>query len=389
VALLFSLLPVVALAGQSAFVRWEAAQGDFASWQRSGVALDVDGALVLHAPTAQLGTDPYAPGGYNGGNFYNGGSFLVGEALSPALSNAFGFWEAIPSWEAETPAGTWVETQVRVQVSGVWTKWYNLGVWAQDGTTVRRHSAGSQADTQGQVMIDTLRITAKRAATAFQLKVRLFSADGVAVPRVRGSAITVSTLAERSPAIYPGNPAYWGQVLAVPSCSQMVYPDGGEVWCSPTSVSMVLKYWAGDTSACEPRVRATVSGVYDWTYRGHGNWPFNTAHAATQGLQAHVTRFTRLSQLEPWIAAGVPVVISVAWDKGQLTGAPISSTAGHLMLLVGFDASGNPVVNDPAASSDASVRRTYFRSELEPLWLSSSAGTAYLIYPAGWPVPAL
>ena len=31
----------------------------------------------------------------------------------------------------------------------------------------------------------------------------------------------------------------WNQVLAVPECSQMVYPDGGQVWCSPTSTSMV------------------------------------------------------------------------------------------------------------------------------------------------------
>ena len=68
----------------------------------------------------------------------------------------------------------------------------------------------------------------------------------------------------------------------------MVYPDGGEVWCSPTSTSMVLAYWAGDTGPCEPRVRAAVEGVYDWVYDGHGNWPFNTAYAATAGPGGHV-----------------------------------------------------------------------------------------------------
>jgi hypothetical protein len=170
----------------------------------------------------------------------------------------------------------------------------------------------------------------------------------------------------------------------------MVYPDGGEVWCSPTSTTMVLRYWAGDTSGvCEPYVRASVSGVYDWYYGGHGNWPFNTAYAASQGLQAHVARFTSFAQLEPWISAGVPAILSVAWGRGELTGAPISSTAGHLIVLVGFDAAGNPVVNDPAGPSNTTVRRTYYRSELEPLWLSASAGTAYLIYPQGWTVPSL
>ena len=387
-----ALTPAAALAGQSGFVRWQAARGDFSSWQRTGVALAADGSLQLNPSTAVAGTDPYAPGTYNGGNFYNGGSFRVGEALSPIMSAGFSFREAIASWEAETPTGTWIETQLRAQVGGVWTKWYNLGVWAADTSTVRRHSVASQGDTNGYVGIDTLVISNKKAAgTTYQVKVRLFSADGVAVPRVRASAVTVSTSPESSPAIFPGSSAHWNQVLAVPECSQMVYPDGGNVWCSPTSVAMVLRYWAGDTAlgACETHVRTALGGVYDYTFRAYGNWPYNTAYATTKGHQAHVTRFTRLSQLEPWISAGVPVVLSIAWSKGQLTGASIESTAGHLLVLVGFDAAGNPIINDPAAPNDAAVQRTYLRSEFEPLWLSASAGTAYLIYPAGWPVPAL
>ncbi|WP_309890005.1 C39 family peptidase [Archangium sp.] len=387
-----ALTPAAALAGQSGFVRWQAARGDFSSWQRTGVALAADGSLQLNPSTAVAGTDPYAPGTYNGGNFYNGGGFRVGEALSPIMSAGFSFREAIASWEAETPTGTWIETQIRAQVGGVWTKWYNLGVWAGDTSTVRRHSVAAQGDTNGYVGVDTLVISNKKAAgTTYQVKVRLFSADGVAVPSVRASAVTVSTSPETSPAIFPGSSAHWNQVLAVPECSQMVYPDGGNVWCSPTSVAMVLRYWAGDTAlgACETHVRTALGGVYDYTFKAYGNWPYNTAYATTKGHQAHVTRFTRLSQLEPWISAGVPVVLSIAWSRGQLTNASIESTAGHLLVLVGFDAAGNPIINDPAAANDAAVQRTYLRSEFEPLWLSASAGTAYLIYPAGWPVPAL
>jgi hypothetical protein len=387
-----ALTPAAALAGQSGFVRWQAARGDFSSWQRSGVALAADGSLQFNAQTAVAGTDPYAPGTYNGGNFYNGGSFRVGEALSPIMSAGFGFREAIASWEAETPTGTWIETQIRAQVGGVWTKWYNLGVWAADTSTVRRHSVASQGDTNGYVGVDTLVVTNKKAAaTAYQLKVRLFSADGVAIARVRASAVTTSTSPESSPAGSVGNPAHWNQVLAVPECSQMVYPDGGNVWCSPTSVAMVLRYWAGDTAlgACETHVRTALGGVYDYTFRAYGNWPYNTAYATTKGHLAHVTRFTSLAQLEPWISAGVPAVLSIAWSRGQLTGASIESTAGHLLVLVGFDAAGNPIINDPAAPNDAAVQRTYLRSEFEPLWLSASAGTAYLIYPAGQAVPAL
>ncbi|MFL5732761.1 MAG: C39 family peptidase, partial [Chloroflexia bacterium] len=90
---------------------------------------------------------------------------------------------------------------------------------------------------------------------------------------------------------------------------------------------------------------------------------------------------------EEWIASGVPVIISVAWGRNQLTGAPIPTSAGHLEVLAGFDARGNPIINDPAAPTNAAVQRTYLRAELEKLWLQSSGGTAYLIYPMGRAVP--
>ena len=73
----------------------------------------------------------------------------------------------------------------------------------------------------------------------------------------------------------------------------------------------------------------------------------------------------------------------------QLSGAPIASSSGHLLVLAGFDAQGNPMVNDPAAPSDQSVQRTYRRAQFERLWLARSGGTAYVIYPEGRSVPDL
>ncbi len=102
-----------------------------------------------------------------------------------------------------------------------------------------------------------------------------------------------------------------------------------------------------------------------------------------------MARFESMADAEPWIAAGVPLVISYYWHEGDLTGAPIPSSDGHLAVLVGFDAAGNPIVNDPAAAADEQVQRTYLRDELEHLWVKKSGGTAYLIYPAGHPVPQI
>ena len=106
--------------------------------------------------------------------------------------------------------------------------------------------------------------------------------------------------------------AAWGTVLDVPERSQMVYPNGGPVWCSPTSTSMVMAYWSerlGEPALNRP-VPEVAAAVYDVVYRGNGNWPFNTAYAGRDGLVAYVSRMSTLGQVERWIEAGVPVVAS-------------------------------------------------------------------------------
>jgi hypothetical protein len=369
--------------------RWQAA-GGFEVWEQgAGTARTADGRLALDPASAQAGTD--AAGAYHGKNFYNGGAYVFGEVTSPLTPAGFGITRAVPSWDADTPPGSWVEVSLRAQLpGGRLTKWYSAGVWAADGSTVARHSVKGQDDGDADLATDTLVIgDGKPAAEALQMKVRLMTARPDAVPSLRLAAVAVSSTppkrAAQAPPAAGGDPARWGKVLEVPACTQS-YPDGDSGWCSPTAISMIVAYWDKDSGPCEPKVRAAVGGVYDWVYEGHGNWPFNTAYAAARGLEAYVTRFRSLADAEPWIAAGVPVGLSYAWEPGMLSGAPVSRSAGHLGVLVGFDGQGDPVVNDPAGKGDG-VRRTYRRAELENVWLGHSGGTAYLAYPPGWSTP--
>lgn len=71
---------------------------------------------------------------------------------------------------------------------------------------------------------------------------------------------------------------------------------------------------------------------------------------------------------------------------GELDGAPISSTAGHLLVIVGFREDGGVVV-DPAARNDRGVRRTYDRGQFEDVWLPASDGMVYVITDADHPLP--
>lgn len=340
---------------------WRAAADGLAAWRGEGTAVDAAGRLRLDTGRR------------------------AGEALSPVVRTGFGTREAIPSWNASTPVGTWLEVALRARVGSRWTRWYELGSWSSRDAE-KRHSVAGQRDARGHVATDTLVLA--MAADAFQLTLRLRSSRAAATPSVRLAALAFSEWPSRPRTLVDGDRALWGTTLDVPEFSQMVYPDGGEAWCSPTSVAMVLAYWQRSSGAAEPLVRKAVRGTYDRVYRGHGNWSFNAAFAAAQGLEAQVARFPSLREVERWVASGVPVVVSYAWTHGQLEGARGTSN-GHLAVVVGFDRSGNPIVNDPAAPRDADVRRTYRRSQLERLWLTHSGGTVYLIHPPRHAVPPL
>jgi hypothetical protein len=68
--------------------------------------------------------------------------------------------------------------------------------------------------------------------------------------------------------------------------------------------------------------------------------------------------------------------VSIRFSRGELAGAPISASAGHLVVLAGLTAEGDPIVMDPAAAADSSVLRTYDRALFERAWLGGSGGMA-------------
>ena len=69
----------------------------------------------------------------------------------------------------------------------------------------------------------------------------------------------------------------------------------------------------GSTLPVDAQVDFTARNVFDYTYDGAGNWPFNTAYAATRAdLRGFVTRLRSLTEAEAFIAAGIPLVVSVS-----------------------------------------------------------------------------
>ena len=379
----------------------------------SGTVLS-GGSLVL-APTGLSGPfdyiDPFA--NYSGDGADGSGGYDYGTWTSGVTKLSFPYNELVASWNASTPAGTWVEVEMRPQLQdGHWAKWYILGRWASGDSDFHRTSVGGQGDADGFVAVDTF-FTKDHLAVAYQLRLTLFRRAGTtATPSVSRLSAVAANLTKQKGS-FPSATTMNGTTidLDVPLYSQEIhhgeYPqfdNGGEAWCSPTSTSMVVGYWdklfplAGhapsedETSWVgypDPWVDFTARYVYDYRYNGAGNWPFNTAYAASRGLVGDVTQLHNLLEAEPFIKAGIPLVASVAWSSNKLTGG-IKSTNGHLSVIVGFTADGKQViVNDPASDTNGEVKHFYDREEYERAWIPASGGIVYVIRPAGWLTPPL
>ena len=158
--------------------------------------------------------------------------------------------------------------------------------------------------------------------------------------------------------------------VAASALSQRALPSPlRESACGPTATAMALGLETTEAlAAFAAQARHPPSGLY-------GAWPQNLWAAARHGRLAGLELATDWQVAERALAAGTPVVASIRFAAGELKGAPVPATGGHLVLLRGIE--GNEViVNDPAAPPDA-VERRYSAAEFAAAWLRWR-GAAYV-----------
>jgi hypothetical protein len=159
--------------------------------------------------------------------------------------------------------------------------------------------------------------------------------------------------------------------LDVPERSQYVDAFPAERgWCAPAATAMLIA-----TCGIEAAVPEVAAGVFDAAYNGTGNWAFAVAYAGACGLAGAAAYLRDLVNLERLIAAGLPAAVSIAWEDGALPGAPLERSAGHIVVVRGFDARGDVIVNDPAQPA---VRHVYPRAAFARAWLGHG-GVALLV----------
>ena len=274
------------------------------------------------------------------------------------------FSSLILSVNYHTATNGWLLTEVQVLVGGVWSKFFKLAFYS-----VRlNHSFDPQEDADASLAVDELLL--KRSARAYRFRLTLHG--DMEVSRIfvcLGEAS--SGCPENFAALPPGR-----KEIAVRPFSQMCLPVAAEQkvrLCSPTSLAMALNVLGIRTDPVQ-----VASAVYDDRAHIYGNWTLNTAYASRLGCEALVTRFTRLEQLENFLTEKSLVAASMAYEKGELSGAAVVQTPGHLVLLCGWE-NGKIRVADPAAGTDKEVIRFYDAAEFARAWLKRKGGVAYLV----------
>jgi hypothetical protein len=259
------------------------------------------------------------------------------------------------SWNSKTSDGS---LSIRARFADeTWSAMLPYVSWS----ATARVSLGGR-DPRAHFEIDTLLAT--EAFTAI---------EAVSTTTLEGLALATP------PGVAPSNAALEPIELDVPRISQYV-GDPGRGWCSPASLAMLLG--ANEIGVDVPQ---TAAATFDDAYHGTGNWAFNVAYASRFGLRAFVAYLRDLAHARAFLTAGVPLALSIAWEKGELDDPPLPESDGHIVVLRGFDANGDPIVNDPA---QVTIRVTYPRAQFERLWLAHG-GVAYVIAPHDKPTVEL
>ncbi|TAM75202.1 peptidase C39 family protein [bacterium] len=269
---------------------------------------------------------------------------------------------AVPTWN---PAGDAAfALDVRAHAGGAWTPWVPLANWS------RRERSSLNGRAPG-IAVETDVVTLEAPGEALQLRLR----DGDP-SAVRAVALAAAHTQSYAPSTQRDEHSV---DLIVPRLTQYAR-EGERGWCSPTSLAMVMAYYARRFDRADWRldVPTVAARVYDARYGGTGNWAFNVAFAGSLGFTAFAAYLGDLEQARCFLRKAMPLVISYSWGDDRLDGAPLARSEGHLAVLRGATSQGDPILNDPAQPH---IRTVYPRAQLERLWIEGSGGLCYVVVP--------
>jgi len=267
------------------------------------------------------------------------------------------FTEITPSWNSKTSKDNSVELLIKIRIQGEWTPYISYGIWSTDGYNkgIKEHDSYELV----RVTEDRIFVKDNKFGDAVQIKV-IFRGKS---PKLKLIAFSTDSGEDEE---QEGD--YLRIIENVPMISQLAsgHKDSHSI-CSPTSLSMTLKYHGKNLE-----LNDVTNGTFDTGNELYGNWPQNVAYAGEQGMRAYTKKCKTINPVKNFIARNIPVVASVvSKDKNALEGAISAFPSGHLMVVVGFEIKDGIeyiVANDPAANSDAEVRKHYKLDQWTNVW---------------------
>jgi len=291
------------------------------------------------------------------------------------------FHTFILSWNASRP----IEGQYFFYVSvkrSEWSPWLLYVSWGSDG-----QASFSQATPDKQVQIDqdTLQIKHPDGATGFRIRMILRStSDGEKVPPALNGRCRLHVYIDgrdeeekEEEEEKKGSNSFPVPIhLGVSGLSQMTIDHSRHAdLCSPASTTAVIQYLANDP-LIDPIHFAHQ--VWDKGADIFGNWVFNVAEAADQlgeGWSCWVEKLNHFDRIYESLLKNIPAVVSI---RGPLQGSALSYSAGHLVVVVGYDPLKKEVIcMDPAFPSDHLTLVRYALSNFIEAW-SRRGYVAYL-----------
>ncbi len=271
----------------------------------------------------------------------------------------------VPAFSAVTSVPYTFRFELSARAGDTWSPWVGgaaIGVGRFEPVAERAGALAAE--------IDEFRASAP--VDAVRLRLRVSAAE----PRALFAAPWLVTLSAWDGEAAATEQAFAGGAarLAVPAVSQMEADEAiRQRICSPASVAMVLAYYDARVD-----LAALAREIFHPELDRYGVWPAAVGAAGRRGVAGYLLRFPDWESAAWCLDRGTPVIASVSYGAGELAGAAISETTGHLLVLTGYE--GNEVlVNDPAAPTAATVARRYRREELCRAWLGR-AGVGYVLF---------
>ncbi len=320
------------------------------------------------------------------------------------------FNELILSWNGDRPMHGTIDFFLSVKLEE-WSPWIHYASW---GTTEQTSFNHTLKDCPVQVFQDTLNILDEKKATGFQVEIK--SNEN---PSIRKLHVFTNGDSKKE----ESDKTFQSLLIPLKGISQMKldHPRNRDL-CSPTSTSCVIHYLApgkllnletavqGDKVMKDFELESLTFGgghsqkvkappivsdysskdcvnlspsaavfrlkpetfaehVWDKGFNIYGNWVFNVAQASVElgnKWECWIERLEGFHRIIACLKERIPVIVSV---RGPLAGSPSPYEHGHLLIVIGYDASQHTVIcMDPAFPTDEETRVSYDFSDFMEAW---------------------